>query len=272
MRELFSKRNRVILYELVKTDFKLRYQGSFLGVVWSVLKPLMLFAVMYTVFVRFLKFTDGTATYPLVLLLGIALWSFFTEVTNVSMQSIVGRGDVIRKINFPKYIIILSSMTSALISLAINLIVVLVFMVATGVQPTWHILLTPLNILQLLLLAFGISLFLSALYVKFRDIGHIYEVVLQILFYSMPIIYPLSQVAHTEVFGVALSKLILLNPLAQTIQDMRHNLIAPETTPTIWQVVQHPLALAVPFIITIGAVVIGLAYFNKHSKRFAEMV
>ena len=99
---LLEKKNRVLLYELVKTDFKLRYQGSFLGILWSVLKPLLLFAVMYVVFVRFLKFTDGTATYPIILLLGISLWGFFTEATNIGMNSIVARGDLMRKINFPK--------------------------------------------------------------------------------------------------------------------------------------------------------------------------
>ncbi|MBS7346767.1 MAG: ABC transporter permease, partial [Candidatus Sacchiramonaceae bacterium] len=129
---ILDKKNRVLLYELVKTDFKLRYQGSFLGVLWSVLKPLMLFAVMYTVFVRFLKFTDGTPTYPIVLLLGISLWSFFTEATSVGMQSIVGRGDILRKINFPKYIIILSAMASSLISLSIYLLVVIIFGLFTG--------------------------------------------------------------------------------------------------------------------------------------------
>ena len=172
--EFFNKKNRILLYELVKTDFKLRYQGSALGVLWSVLKPLMLFAVMYVVFVKFLKFTDGTPTYPIALLLGISLWSFFTEATTVGMQSIVGRGDILRKINFPKYIIILSSMFSALISLFINIIVVLIFAIFTGVKLSWLVLWLPMNFVQLFVLALGISLFLSTLYVKFRDIGHIY--------------------------------------------------------------------------------------------------
>jgi ABC-2 type transport system permease protein len=145
---LFDKRNRVILYELVKTDFKLRYQGSFLGIVWSVLKPLLLFAVMYTVFVSFLKFTDGTPQYPIVLLLGISLWSFFTEATNVGMNSIVGRGDILRKINFPKYIIILSAMMSSLISLGINLVVVIIFALLSGISFTPLVVLVPLSIKQ----------------------------------------------------------------------------------------------------------------------------
>ena len=273
-RGLLDKKNRVLLYELVKTDFKLRYQGSFLGILWSVLKPLMLFAVMYMVFVKFLKFTDGTFQYPIVLLLGISLWSFFTEATNVGMQSVVGRGDILRKINFPKYIIILSAMTSSLISLAINLVVVVIFAVitihATQANFTALVLLVPLSITQLFLLAFGISLFLSTLYVKFRDIGHIWEVVLQILFYSMPIIYPLTQVANLHVLGVEVQKIIMLNPVAQTIQDIRHNLISPETVPTTWSTIDNPWLVLIPIVLTVTIIGIGAIYFSKNSKKFAE--
>lgn len=271
-RGVLSKQNRVLLYELVKTDFKLRYQGSFLGIVWSVLKPLLLFAVMYMVFVHFLKFTDGTPQYPIVLLLGITLWAFFSEATSVGMQSIVGRGDILRKINFPKYIIILSAMTSSLISLSINLVVVIIFALATGIQFTGLALLAPINILQLFILAFGCSLILSTLYVKFRDIGHIWEVVAQILFYATPIFYPLTMVAGRELFGVSVSQLIMLNPLAQTIQDARHNLISPTTVPTTWEVQTNAIAMAVPLIITALILGIGIWYFSRNSKKFAEIM
>lgn len=271
-RGLLIKKNRVLLYELVKTDFKLRYQGSFLGVIWSVLKPLMLFAVMYVVFVRFLKFTDGTPQYPIVLLLGISLWSFFTEATNVGMNSIVGRGDILRKINFPKYIIVLSAMMSSLISLSINLVVVIIFAFATGIQFTSLVLLAPLGILQLFVLAFGLSLFLSALYVRFRDIGHIWDVVLQVLFYSMPIIYPLTMVASMSFLGMEVQKIMMLNPLAQTIQDVRHNLISPETVPTTWSVHDNILIALIPVAITIIIFIIGVLYFRKNSKKFAEIM
>ncbi|HMR72756.1 MAG TPA: ABC transporter permease [Candidatus Saccharibacteria bacterium] len=269
---LLDKKNRVLLYELVKTDFKLRYQGSFLGILWSVLKPLLLFTVMYTVFVKFLRFTDGTSTYPLVLLLGISLWSFFTEATNVGMQSIVSRGDILRKINFPKYIIILSSMASAMISLTINLAVVVVFMLFSGVKLTPYILLLPINILQLFMLAFGLALLLSTLYVKFRDIGHIWDVVIQILFYSIPIIYPLTQVADFRVMGIAAQNIIMLNPIGQIIQDIRHNLISPVNVPTAWDI-QPTIWIAItPVILTIVIVVVGAIYFRKNSKKFAEIM
>lgn len=269
---LLDKKNRVLLYELVKTDFKLRYQGSFLGILWSVLKPLLLFAVMYTVFVHFLKFTDGTPQYPIVLLLGITLWAFFSEATSVGMQSIVGRGDILRKINFPKYIIILSAMMSSLISLSINLVVVIVIALLTGIQFTALAFIAPLNILQLFLLAFGLSLFLSTLYVKFRDISHIWEVVQQILFYSMPIFYPLTLVANVKLFGIEAQQLMMLNPIAQTIQDVRHNLISPTTVPTTWTIQDNIFMMLIPILLTIIIMIIGVIFFARNSKKFAEIM
>lgn len=264
-----NRRNFILWKELVKTDFKLRYQDSILGIVWSVLKPLMLFSVMYVVFVKFLKFTDGTPTFPIVLLLGITLWGFFTEATNLGMQAIVGRGDLLRKINFPRYIVVLSGITSSFIGLAINLVVVLVFAIVNGVEFTWLVLLVPLSIIQLVLLATGVSLILATLYVKYRDISQIWEVVLQAMFFAMPIIYPLSMVAATY---PVLAQVLLLNPVAQTIQDARRNLIAPETTPTTWSFVDNVFLMAIPIVLTILLVVIGVIYFNKNSKKFAEIL
>lgn len=267
-----SKKNRILLVELVKTDFKLRYQGSFLGVLWSVLKPLMLFAVMYVVFVKFLRINDpAIPNYPVTLLLGISLWAFFTEAAMLGMNSIVARGDLLRKINFPKYIIILSSMVSALISLSINLCVVLIFALFLGVDFGWRILLVPFNIAFLFAIAFGVSLILATLYVKFRDISHIWEVITQILMYSMPIIYPLSFVVKHQIFGVSLAKIILLNPIAVAIQDVRHNLIAVES-PTFWTIYNNHWFVLIPFLIALFLVIFGLWYFNKNSKKFAEIL
>ena len=266
---IFSKRNRVLIKELVKTDFKLRYQGSLLGVAWSVLKPLMLFIVMYLVFVKFLRFTDGTPSYPIVLLLGISVWGFVTEATSVGMQSIVSRGDLMRKINFPKYIIIISSVASSSIGLFINLAVVLVFAAFTGVSLTRFALLAPISILQLCVLVVGTSLILSALYVKYRDISHIWDVILQIVFYSMPIIYPLTLVSKSY---PVIAKLMMLNPVAQIIQDLRHNLVAPSTVPTVWNVVNNFWIAIIPIVLTFVIFIVGVVYFRKNSKKFAEIV
>ena len=270
--EIFSKRNRVLIYQLVKTDFKLRYQGSFIGLLWSVLKPLMMFAVMYIVFVQALKFSDGTSTYPIILLLGISLWQFFTEATGIGMQSVVARGDIIRKITFPKYIIVVSSMVSALINLLINLLVIVFFALISGVTFTWNILFVPFSLLQLFMLAFGVALFLSAFYVKFRDISHIYDVAMQAIFYSIPIIYPFSLLASKEILGISIQKLSLLNPITQTNQDIRYSLIAPTSTTTIWNSVNTWWIAIIPVVATIIIFIIGVVYFSKNSKYFAEKI
>lgn len=257
-----------LLKELVKTDFKLRYQGSVLGILWSVLKPLALFAVMYAVFVKFLKFTDGTPTFPISLLLGISLWSFFNEATSVGMRSIVDRGDILRKINFPKTIIVLSTTTGSLIGLAINIAVVIIFALFAGVQFTWWVLLVPLGIIQLYVIAMGLAFILSTLYVKFRDIGHIWDVVMQAMFYATPIIYPITMVINGGHETIA--KILMLSPVAQSIQDIRHSLIAPDTTITTWSIVGNWWIAIMPIIVTIALLVIGIFYFNKNSKNFAE--
>src|SRR6185503_7618955 len=148
MRNILSKKNRALLTELVRTDFKLRYQGSVLGYAWSLLKPLLLFVILYIVFVYFLKIGKGIAHYPVYLLLGIVLWNFFNEMTSQSLGSIVGRGDLIRKIRIPRWIIVFSSSISALINLGLNLIIVGVFMVVNQVDLTPTIILLPLNIIE----------------------------------------------------------------------------------------------------------------------------
>ena len=173
-RRIVSKKNRALLAELVRTDFKLRYQGSVLGYTWSLLRPLLLFLILYIVFVEFLKFGKGIPHYPVYLLLGIVIWNFFTEMTNQSLTSIVGRGDLIRKIRIPRWIIILSSSVSALISLGLNLAVVVIFMLVNHVDLLKTTLLIPLIILEVYMLATGLSLFLSALYLKYTDICFIF--------------------------------------------------------------------------------------------------
>lgn len=267
----------VILRELVKTDFLLRYQGSFLGIAWSVLKPLMLFCVMYVVFVKFLRFSDGTETFPLVLLLGISLWNFFTEATTLGLCSMTTRGDLLRKINFPKYIIVISATINALICLAINLGVVVAACILSGVQFTANVLWLPLNLLQLYALALAVALLLSTLNVYFRDAQHIWEVFLQGLFYATPIIYPLSMVGDKLAsvapgVGLLVEKLMLLNPAAQVIQDIRHNLIAPLTTDTIWTLTDNLLFQLIPVVLTFVLLGLGIHVFKKYSPKFAEVM
>lgn len=260
----------ILLRELVKTDFKLRYQGSMLGMAWSVLKPLMLFAVMYVVFVRFLRFGAGIPHFAVSLLLAQTLWAFFQEATSQGMQAIVGRGDLLRKLRFPKYIVVVSSTVSALINLVISLFVVLIFMIVNGVEFRPTILLFPLVVVELYIFALGIAFLLSTMFVRFRDIGHIWDVIMQAWFYATPIIYPLTQLINVGWLSVA--KLVLmLNPIAQIIQDARY-LVVTTQTETIWGLVgqQCWLLKLIPLLIIAIVLLVGVTVFRRRSPYFAE--
>ncbi len=266
---ILSRRNRILLRELVVTDFKLRYQGSVLGYLWSLLKPLMLFTILYFVFVRFLRFGEGIEHFEVSLLLGIVLWTFFTEATSQGMQAIVSRGDLIRKINFPKYIIVISGTISALINLTLNLLVVFVFILINGVDIKLSILLFPLSIIELYVFALALAFALSAVYVKYRDVSHIWEVFLQALFYATPILYPLSMVIENVSADTA--KLLMINPIAQIIQDARYSAISHETI-TTQSFIGNPFIVAIPYVTVLLAIVFATYYFRKSQRYFAEQV
>ena len=267
---LFSKRNKSLLRELVKTEFKLRYQASVLGYAWSPLKPLGLFGILYLVFAKFLKVGEAIPNFPVYLLLGIVLWTFFTEATFGALGSIVSREGIIRKIKFPKYIIVISGTISAFINLLFNLGVVLVFSIITGVEFSSRALLAPFLILELCLMTLGVGLWLSALYVKLRDISHIWEVSMQGAFYATPILYPVNIIINQFPDKVWIPQIILLNPMAQIIQGLRHSLITDQTVTTS-SIVAWPYNL-IPYLIVILTLISGAAYFRKNSKDFAEKI
>lgn len=266
MRRIFSKQNRALLSELVRTDFKLRYQGSVLGYAWSLLRPLLIFVILYIVFVKFLKLGAGVPHYPIYLLLGIVIWNFFIEMTMQSTTSIVGRGDLIRKIRIPRWMIVFSSSISALINLGLNLIVVAAFMAFNNVGILDTLPLAVLALIEVYLLALGLSFLLAALFVKFRDISYIWEVVLQAGFYITPILYPLSRITN-----VTLQKIIMLNPMAQAIQDARYTAVTHQTD-TAYKIFNGGWHELIPFAVVIVFLVGGLSYFRKESKYFAENI
>lgn len=255
----------ILLKQLVKTDFKLRYQGSVLGYAWSLLRPLFLFLTLYVVFAKFLKIGDAIPHYPVYLLLGIVLWNYFLEITSGSVSAVVSKGDLIRKINFPKYVIVLSACASAFINLILNFIVIAVFMIVTGVDVGLSaILIIPL-IIQLTIFALGLGFFLSAAFVRYRDVSYIWEVITQAAFYATPILYPLSLVPEFA------QKILLLNPLAQIIQDARHVLVTPQTI-TIGDVYHTSLIWFAPLSIVMAIAIVSALYFRSRSKHFAEEV
>ncbi len=258
----------ILLKELVRTDFKVRYQGSVLGYTWSLLRPLFMFVILYFIFVYFLKIGKGIPHWPVALLLGIVMWNFFTEITNTGLKAIVNKGGVIRKINFPKYIIIFAASISALINLAINLIIIGIFMAINQVPLTWHLLLVPVFIGEVFIFAVGCAFLLSTLYVKIRDINFIWDIILQGAFYASAVLFPMSRIADQSALA---AKVLLLNPVAQAIQDARYSLL-PATMPTASSYLSDLFFVVAPFALVLIVFVVGAWYFKKNSPYFAENI
>ncbi len=256
----------VLLRQLVKTDFKLRYQGSILGYVWSLLKPLALFTILLFVFSNFFRVGNEIEHFPQYLLLGIVVWTFFAEAAGNSLSSIVARGDLLRKINFPSSVIVLSTSFSALINFLINMLVVFTFMLIGGVGLRLGIVLVPFVVLELFVFSLAVSFFLSALYVRFRDISNIWDVIMQGAFYATPILYPVSFILN---YSQVATKILMLNPIAQIIQDLRFLLITDQAQ-RIDQVYGSHWIRLVPLGITALLAILSALYFSSQSKYFAE--
>jgi ABC-2 type transport system permease protein len=260
-----SQKNKAILREMVITDFKVRYQGSVLGYMWSVLRPLFLFTILYIVFVRFLRFGSDIPHYSVYLLMGIILWNFFAEATSSAMTSIVARGDLIKKISIPRYLVVVSSALSALINLAFNLVVLLLiaFLNNVPIMKSW--LLVPVFIIELFVLSIALGFLLSAVFVRYRDASYVWEVVMQAGFYATPIIYPLA------IVPARWHSLIMLNPVAQAIQDARWSFVNHDAVITSWKVLDTPY-LYIPFVIILVLIVVATKYFKHESRYFAEKI
>jgi ABC-2 type transport system permease protein len=256
----------ILLKELVVTDFKLRYQGSFLGYVWSLLKPLFMFVILYVLFGLILGVGGNIPHYPVYLLLGLLLWNYFAEVTSAGVTAIASKGDLLRKLNFPKYVIVLSGSFSALINLAISFVVLGVFVIFLGVDWSWSALMLPLIVLELFVLSIGVAFLLSALYVKFRDISYIWEIFMQAAFYATPIFYLLDFV---QAKSHVVAQLMLLNPMAQIIQDARYALVTHQTL-TFEQLYNNTAFRFVPILLTVVFALIAAWYFKRKSPTFAE--
>lgn len=266
--KFLSKRNRALLSELVRTDFKLRYQGSAIGYAWSLLRPLFMFIILYAVFAMVFKVGNDVPHFSIYLLLGITLWNFFVEMTSQSLGSIVGRGDLIRKIRIPRWLIIISVSISALINLGLNLIVVMVLSIINKLPFTFSSLLLPLFVIEIYLFALGISLILSALFVKFRDVSYIWEVLLQAGFYATPILYPMT-VKTNLITNPTIQKLLYINPIAQAVQGARNTFVTSETL-TIGEIWHSQWAILIPITIIFSVLTIGVLYFKREAPHFAE--
>lgn len=252
--------------ELAITQFKLKYTGSVLGYFWSLLRPLFYFGVMYTVFVGILHVGASSPNFPMQLLLGIVVWTWFQESTNAALVSVASNGHMLRKAYFPRVVPVIASTLTALMTFTINLVILLLIAVALR-----QVDLTPQSIAAVLLIAelyaliIGVSLLLSSLYVFYRDLGHIWEVGSQIIFYGSAVIFPFA-ILH----GATSRTLVAMNPVAQSIEDMRHLLIsgAPEV-PFAESILGSGLFWA-PYLIVAALVVVGLLVFRRLTPRFAE--
>lgn len=262
MKEMITYRYYGLLRELTLTDFKLKYKASFFGYLWSLVKPLMLFGVLYIVFAKFFKLGKEIPNYPVFLLLGIVLWTFFMEATNSSLTSIVGRGELIRKVYFPRIILTVSASITALITLFLNIIVFFIFMAISSVLVPSTAPIFLLILIEFFLFTAGVSLFLSSWFVRFRDVGHIWEVFAQALFYATPIIYPLGLVPES------FQKFLMLNPLAQIIQDSRYVLVSHDSE-TAYSILSFPLLL-IPYALPLIIFAVGYWYYQKEAYKFAE--
>ena len=254
----------ILLRAMVATDFKLRYQASLLGYLWTLLKPLAIFTILYLVFVQLLKFGSAMPNPGVYLLFGIIIWGFFAESTGLGLASLVQRADLLRKIDFPRYVVVLSVGVYALITFGLSMIVLVVFLVVARVPLTLNVLWLPALFVELAALSISLAFILSALYVRFRDVSYIWEVVLQAAFYATPIIYPLSLVPY-----VWAQKLLLLNPMAQIIQDARYCLVSDQTV-TMTKVFGSQWAHRHPHRHRRCARRVAIVFFRWRSPFFAE--
>jgi ABC-2 type transport system permease protein len=253
---------------LAWTDLKVRFFDSALGYLWSLMRPLLFFGVLYAVFSEIVRIGSGIQYYPAVLLSGIVLYTFFSESTNDAVQSVLKHEALVRKVAFPRLVIPLSGTLIAGFNLLMNLLAALFFMVLSGVVPRASWLELPALLALLMALALGVSMLLSVLYVRFRDIDPIWQVVTQALFYATPILYPVEVIAARY---PKLAQLAMWNPLAAIIQQFRHAVIDP-TAPSAAAAIGGTVWLLIPLGIVFGLLALGWVTFNRMSPKVAEQL
>ena len=258
------RRFAFLTYTIAVTEFKLRFYGSALGYLWQLLRPLLLFATLYVVFHHVVKIGGVVPFYPTILLMNIMLFTFFGEGSS-AVTSVVDREQLVRKIQVPRLAIPLSQTLTATFNMLLNLVVIIVFALLSGVKPGVRWLEVPFLIGALALLAGGFAMLISALYVRYRDIKPIWDVFVQMLFYATPVIYILETLDISQTVKEAMA----LNPLAAILIQMRHALIDP-TAPSAMDSAGGPLPLLVPIGILVGVVVLGYWVFSREAPNIAD--
>jgi ABC-2 type transport system permease protein len=263
------KRFWSLTWMVAVTEFRLAYFGSVLGYLWTLMRPLLMFGVYYTVFTQIMDLGDQIPHYPALLLMNIMLYQFFSEATTNAVQSVVSRENLVRKMQFPRLVIPLSVVVTALLNLAVNMLAVLVFVLLNGVEVRWTWLLLPVALVPLIVLATGVSMILAAAFVKYRDVLPVWGVVTQALFYASPILYTVSVVQDRDL--PLIEGVLNTNPLTGIMEGIRVLVIDP-TAPgaiTSWGGMPHAL---IPIGIIVGTFVVGLWYFNRQAQTAAELL
>jgi ABC-2 type transport system permease protein len=255
-----------VLRVIARIEYKLKYADSALGYLWSIAKPMALFSVLYIVFGRFFKLGVGFQHYPVYLLIGIVLWSFFVDATTLSVTSLVARAALLRKLSFPRIVIPISVSLTAAITLAVNLIPIAVFMAWNRLTPRleWLALLPLLA--ELFVFTAGVGLILATLFVRFRDVSQVWELVTQLAFYASPIIIPVGFLPPW------FQPIAFLNPFVQIMQDTRAVLIYTQPVVTATSVLHTVGGRIVPMGIALATLLFGLFLFRRESPWFAERV
>lgn len=255
-----------VLRVIASTEYKLKYADSALGYVWSIAKPLAMFAVLYTVFGRFFKLNVGFEHYPLYLLIGIVLWNFFVDATNLAMPSLVARASLLRKLAFPHLVIPLSVTLSVGITFLVNLAVVGVFVGLNGLEPNASWLWLPLLLVELAIFTFAVGLVLSAAFVRLRDVHQLWELTVQLLFFASPIIYPVGFLPPWA------KPIAFVSPVVQVMQDVRAIVVGGPQGITVADVYGTAWAYVVPVGFCLLTLAFGLWLFERESPWFAERV
>jgi ABC-2 type transport system permease protein len=257
------KRFFALTWLLAATEFKLNYFGTAFGYVWSLLRPLMLFAVLYAVFSKGLGLSRGVEDFAQILLLNIMLFQFFAEVTGAGVGCVVSRENIVRKMQFPRLAIPLSVVLTGLFNLCLNLVAVMIFFAITGIEPRLSWLALPLIVAALVVFVAGVALLLSALYVRFRDIAQIWAVMSLVIFYSSPIVYPIESYPQGAQFALS------INPLAPILELARTAMVGPGA-PSITEAAGGVMGIIGPVVVGLTICVLGFRIFIRAAPRIAE--
>ena len=253
---------------LARTEFKLRYYGSVLGYVWSLMRPLLFFGVLYVFFVKIIQIARGPY-YGVYLLTAVVLWNYVAEATGGCVTCLVAREGLLRKIRFPRMAVPLSVSLTATFNLGTNFIAVLIFAFASGVTPTvaWFEMF-PIA-LGFVVLATGIGMLLAALYVRYRDMQPIWDVFLQAWFYGSPVMYPVTAYANRRLPS-GLEHIALVNPAATLLAQMGHAFVDPAGYPTATAAAGGVAPVMVAIAIILGVFALGWWVFTREAPRVAE--